>query len=131
MKYAHTDTNGQIIGWYDTEVHATIPTPNISVSDEVWLSVLDNKHNKVNADGTTELVDFRTNVEKAEDIRTTRNLLLQQEVDPIVTNPLRWAELSTEQQQAWSVYRKALLDVPEQSGFPDNVVWPVSPTAGV
>lgn len=27
----------------------------------------------------------------------------------------------------WAAYRQALRDVPEQSGFPTNVVWPVSP----
>ena len=68
---------------------------------------------------------------KASQVRAERDMKLATEVDPIAGNALRWADLSTEQQQAWSVYRKALLDVPEQSGFPDNVVWPVSPTAGV
>ena len=27
----------------------------------------------------------------------------------------------------WEVYRQALRDVPEQAGFPDNVVWPMQP----
>lgn len=27
----------------------------------------------------------------------------------------------------WKVYRQALRDVPQQAGFPDNVVWPVAP----
>ena len=27
----------------------------------------------------------------------------------------------------WKVYRQALRDVPEQAGFPDNVVWPMQP----
>ena len=27
----------------------------------------------------------------------------------------------------WKVYRQALRDVPNQAGFPDNVVWPVEP----
>lgn len=30
-------------------------------------------------------------------------------------------------QQAWATYRQALRDVPEQSGFPWNVVWPIKP----
>lgn len=30
--------------------------------------------------------------------------------------------------QAWATYRQALRDVPSQSGFPDNIVWPVPPT---
>lgn len=28
---------------------------------------------------------------------------------------------------AWVAYRQALRDMPEQAGFPDNVVWPVEP----
>ena len=46
------------------------------------------------------------------------------EMDAELSNPLRWAAMSTEQQNAWAVYRQALLDVPEQAGFPDNMTWP-------
>ena len=27
----------------------------------------------------------------------------------------------------WAPYRQALRDVPQQEGFPDNIVWPVAP----
>jgi hypothetical protein len=60
-------------------------------------------------------------------VRQQREILLATQVDPIVSNPLRWADLSAEQQQAWATYRRALLDITEQSGFPHNVVWPVAP----
>jgi hypothetical protein len=30
-------------------------------------------------------------------------------------------------QAAWAEYRQALRDVPEQEGFPENVVWPTKP----
>lgn len=30
-------------------------------------------------------------------------------------------------QAAWAVYRQALRDVPQQEGFPENIVWPESP----
>jgi hypothetical protein len=30
-------------------------------------------------------------------------------------------------QAAWATYRQALRDIPQQSGFPENVVWPVDP----
>ncbi len=29
--------------------------------------------------------------------------------------------------QAWTTYRQALRDVPEQAGFPINIVWPEKP----
>jgi len=35
--------------------------------------------------------------------------------------------LSPEAVQQWAVYRQELRDVPEQSGFPMRIIWPVSP----
>lgn len=60
-------------------------------------------------------------------VRAQRDSLLRVAVDPIVSNPLRWADLTTEQQNAWAAYRQALLDIPQQAGFPHDVVWPVQP----
>lgn len=51
-------------------------------------------------------------------IRELRNYKLQTEVDPVVSNPLRWADLSPEQQQAYANYRQALLNMPEDPQFP-------------
>ena len=127
MKYAHIDSTNQIIGWYDADVHATIPTPSIAVDDGVWLQALEGNHNKINEDGTTEQADFRTDDEKALDLRSTRDFILQAKVDLVVSNPLRWAALSEASQADWAAYRQALLDVPQQSGFPDNITWPQEP----
>lgn len=63
----------------------------------------------------------------AAEVRGQRNMLLATEVDPIVSNPLRWADLTTEQQNAWSAYRTALLDITDQAGFPHSVTWPTKP----
>ena len=63
----------------------------------------------------------------SDQLREKRDNLLV-ELDALVGNPLRWATLSAEQQDAWAVYRQALLDVPQQAGFPNDVVWPVKPT---
>ena len=49
------------------------------------------------------------------------------EVDAIAGNALRWATLDADTQAAWSTYRQALLDVPQQSGFPHSVTWPTKP----
>jgi hypothetical protein len=35
--------------------------------------------------------------------------------------------LTTVQQAAWATYRQELRDIPSQSGYPFNVVWPVAP----
>ena len=48
-------------------------------------------------------------------------------VDPVVTNPLRWAELTDAKQTEWTQYRTDLLNLPAQAGFPDNVTWPTKP----
>ena len=64
--------------------------------------------------------------ELSEELRMEREGLLA-EVDVIAGNALRWASLSAEEQNAWAVYRQALLDVPQQAGFPNDVVWPVKP----
>ena len=64
----------------------------------------------------------------AQAVRATRDMKLATEVDPIAGNALRWAALSAEEQAAWAAYRQALLDVPEQAGFPHDVAWPVKPS---
>ena len=49
------------------------------------------------------------------------------EVDAIAGNALRWAALDADTQAAWSAYRQALLDVPQQSNFPHDITWPTKP----
>lgn len=63
----------------------------------------------------------------AKEVRAERDAILTHDVDPIVTNPLRWDELTESEQQAWRDYRTALLNVPQQEGFPNNVTWPIAP----
>lgn len=65
--------------------------------------------------------------ETAEQVRSDRNYKLLTEVDPLVSNPLRWAELTSDKQTEWSQYRTDLLNVPQQSGFPNTITWPVKP----
>ena len=63
----------------------------------------------------------------ATQVRAQRDARLASEVDPLVSNQFRWADLTPAQQQAWADYRLALLDVPQQTGFPHSVVWPTTP----
>ena len=63
----------------------------------------------------------------AEEVRSKRDQLLS-ELDVVISNPLRWAELTTTEQTEVATYRTALLDVPQQTGFPQAVVWPQEPT---
>jgi hypothetical protein len=59
--------------------------------------------------------------------REGRDRILVKEVDPMVSNALRWNDLTDAQRAAWTQYRTDLLNVPQQSGFPDNVTWPTKP----
>lgn len=61
-------------------------------------------------------------------VRHQRDTILQYEVDPIIANSLRWAELTTEKQNEWKQYRTDLLNVPQQSGFPHDVTFPTKPS---
>jgi len=63
----------------------------------------------------------------AESIRRERASILTEILDPLVSNPLRWAGLTSSQQTEWTTYRTALLDIPEQSGFPNTISWPTAP----
>jgi hypothetical protein len=62
----------------------------------------------------------------AAEVRADRDGRLT-EVDAVAGNALRWAALDANTQAAWATYRQALLDVPQQDGFPNTVTWPTKP----
>ena len=88
-------------------------------------------YGQMDADPATEAYVPPTQAEldavAAKQIRKQRDSILTTVVDPLVSNPMRWGDLTAEQQQAWADYRRALLDVPQQSGFPTDVAWPTRP----
>ena len=61
--------------------------------------------------------------ELAASLRAQRDDKLVNEVDPIVTNPLRWGELTDATQAAWTQYRTDLLNLPAQDGFHKTETW--------
>jgi hypothetical protein len=63
----------------------------------------------------------------AEQARGLRGYLLER-LDTFVSNPLRWATISPELQAQTAEFRQALLDVPQQEGFPTDIVWPEAPS---
>ena len=84
MKYAHYDeTNGKLLGWYDSEIHKTIPTPNIEVSETDWQIAIDNNYNYVDADTNIMAIkDFRT----ADEIFTQTKLSKTNEITNSFSN---------------------------------------------
>ena len=59
--------------------------------------------------------------------REIRDKILVEEVDPIVSNTLRWNDMTDAERTEWTNYRQALLDVPAQDGYPDSITWPTKP----
>jgi len=66
--------------------------------------------------------------ELCSNLRTQRDALLVAVVDPVLCNPVRWAEMPVAKKAEWTAYRAALLDVPQQTKFPETVVWPEQPS---
>ncbi len=64
---------------------------------------------------------------KSSSVRGHRDFLLRSDVDPIVSNPLRWASLTEKKQDEWKEYRQKLLDISKQAKFPKVVVYPTKP----
>lgn len=62
-----------------------------------------------------------------DELRYERNRRLEQDVDPIVSNPLRWTNMTAEKQQEYTDYRTDLLDLPANTTDPRNPTWPTKP----
>lgn len=73
MKYTHYDkTTGEILGWYDADIHESVPTPNKEVTDAMWQQALDREYNYINVDTTAlSKKDFRTAEEQEEQRKQT------------------------------------------------------------
>lgn len=61
----------------------------------------------------------------AADVRAERDRLLAE--SDVYVLPDRWEAYTAEQRSAWSAYRQALRDIPEQAGFPFDISWPTKP----
>ena len=68
MKHLHYDgTTGATLGWFDTEIHDSIPTPNVAFTEEDYSIALDAGFNRV--DPITFVLsvhDFSTPAEQQE-----------------------------------------------------------------
>jgi len=57
--------------------------------------------------------------------RCRRDKFLQIHIDTM--NPVRWESMTQTQRGEWVQYRQDLLDIPQQSEFPTNILWPTKP----
>lgn len=53
-------------------------------------------------------------------VRAVRDSYLVEYVDKVVSNPLRWSDLSSEEQQAYKDYRRYLLDYTTEESWWEN-----------
>lgn len=119
-------------GWIDCEIehpdYGWIPytiDPNDSdtmVDNEYLLSVI------TDAAPYEPPSQEEVDAENAMKIRDDRSVKLQNEVDPIVSNPLRWNDLTEAEQTEVTTYRQSLLDITAQETFPNSVTWPTKPS---
>lgn len=94
----------------------------VHAHDAVLEEILENR--RTDASGNLFryfIIRIKNNGELQAEVRSIRNQLLR-ESD---WTQLADAPLTAEQKEAWRTYRQALRNVPEQSSFPDTVVWPV------
>ena len=118
---------------FDVEInhpeHSWIPytlnpdDTDMTVDNSVLLGLIGSDYAAYVAPTQAEL-----DAELAANLRGQRGQKLEQEVDPIVTNPLRWGELTEAKQAEWTQYRTDLLNLPTQAGFPNTVSWPTKPS---
>ena len=86
------------------------------------------KHDYISGNFTeiNECPDWKIQLEKemlSLDVRLERNRLLS-DTDHLIQSDY---PISDEKKQDIKVYRQALRDIPQQDGFPDNIVWPDKP----
>lgn len=119
--FVEFDENGEVAGFnyaFDDVKHD--PTSvEVQSFDGIFGGM---RHVNGKWEDTPHSIEERSNI-----VRLMRDEKLRDEVDPITSNALRFNSMTAEQQQAWADYRQALLNIPQQSGFPHDVVWPTKP----
>jgi len=118
---------------FDVEInhpeHSWIPytlnldNEDMTVDNSVLLGLIGSNY-AVYVAPTQEELDAELSAE----LRSERDQKLAEEVDPLVTNPLRWADLTEDKQAEWTQYRTDLLNLPSQAGFPNSITWPTKPS---
>ena len=123
MKYAHIiDTKLQ--GWYSDDIHDTIPTPNIEVTDEVWQEAL-----SINANcyenGKFIVKDFRTDKEIEYEKRRQFEIQFRFDRDTLLKQTdieINKAEDIGQDSQSLRAYRQSLRDATIKWIMPESIL---------
>lgn len=117
-------------GFYDRKIHGdNIPVDVVEITTDVHAALMSGqtagKCIIADASGNPVLSDpaVPTDEELAAASRTQRDALLTA-CDWVVVKAY---EAGAAVPDDWTAYRQALRDVPDQSGFPAAINWPVSP----
>lgn len=114
-------------GWFSHDAEARAKVGMIEVPDPVrpddnlYISVENPDGSYTSTPRTAEDIAARqvaANIEKAKNVRTTRDTLIA------ATDWTQCADISAAVKSQWAPYRKALREVPQQAGFPFDVIWP-------
>jgi hypothetical protein len=128
MAIYYSDT---IKGFYHDDLSSgTPPSDAIEITNEQWKNLINGvntyKQKIELVDGMPTLVGdpyiFDPTVVLPFNIRLDRDYLLQQ------CDWTQQPDVPEVTRNKWKDYRQALRDVPQQSGFPNTIVWPVKPT---
>lgn len=128
-------------GFYDDANHADMPGDRRQVSDDAYASLMlgqaEGRVIESDSLGMPVLKDApapsREKLELA--ARAERDRLLREVYDPGITATQRKIRMANGESvelemliQTLDAYAVALQNIPEQEGFPDNIIWPEPPT---
>ena len=117
------------MGFYNDELHLTMPDDAFSVTDEKYDSIFaELATGKVLAYENGNLITkIPVRIKTWDDIRSTRLRFLKASD---YTDTISFQRRSDETVfESWQTYRQQLRDIPTTFSSPDEVVWPTPPNA--
>jgi len=105
-------------GFYDSAIHKTLPNDAVEISKELHSQLLSG--GEIDFDTTPPSNKPAPLPDYGAMVRFKRDQLLAASDWSVLTD----SPLSKTQKMAWIEYRQALRDVPNQDGFPENVIFP-------
>jgi hypothetical protein len=99
-------------------------TPDMTVTEAEW-EAAEGIARIIGGDIFLGKTEEEKRAEKEAEVKAKRDRILLETVDRV--NGVRWEAMDEDEKEKWREYRQALLDIPEQEGYPDTVVWPEIP----
>ncbi len=138
MKYIDFDASGELLGRYDSAIHAQIPATAVEISDELFLRTIEErdglwkwtegkvtKHSLANA---TQLVESER---RASALARRDELLAEADQQTVGMADAYIVGLLDDDDmwrfKAYAGYKLALNKIDKQPGFPQSISWPAAP----